>query len=233
MADSFYDAFKNDPHMVDLSYNVPEAMPIGPDSQSQAQETINNYTQAVYGYSNTNDYADLNVDVGSERDLINSILEGTGADVSLSQYLQDNPGMDPEDVLRYMSQHSDEYAEKYIDYLLEKKSLEENNRYSAEREDTAYQRLVQDLKKAGLNPALMYGSSASPSASNSLGYLKQSEGATSRTIGNFSKLKNLLLGILSYELYRKLDTTNQITKSGKAVTGMLHDLAQVFSILGS
>lgn len=41
------------------------------------------------------------------------------------------------------------------------------NEYTAEREDTQFQRLVEDLKKAGLNPAMLFGHGAQPASSPS------------------------------------------------------------------
>lgn len=201
-----------------------------PDSQSTARDIEEDYSTGMFDNSNwnSNDYNDLDVDISAEEAIVNGILGGTGADVSLSQYMSDHPGATPEEYFQYMSEHSDEWAEKYLDYMLEKQSLDEQNKYTANREDTAYQRLVADLKAAGLNPAMMYGSSASPSASNSLGYLKQNEGATSRSISSFTKLKNLILGFLSYELYRKLDTVDSIFGNAKKFTGMLKDLGPLF-----
>lgn len=41
------------------------------------------------------------------------------------------------------------------------------NEYTAGREDTQFQRLVEDLKKAGLNPAMLFGHGAQPASSPS------------------------------------------------------------------
>lgn len=127
---------------------------------------------------------------------------------TLAQWFTDNPGSSYEDAMKYMSTHSEEWAEKYLDYLVEKGELDRANQYTANREDTAYQRLVQDLRKAGLNPAMMYGSSASPSAGGSQGYVKMSEGANSRAVGNFSKIQNVLLAYMMYQLYKELGWAN-------------------------
>lgn len=140
---------------------------------------------------------------------------------SLSQYMNDNPGLGYEDYLKWMSQHSDEWAEKYLDYLTERGELDRANEYTANREDTAYQRLVSDLQKAGLNPAMMYGSSASISASGSQGYVKMSEGANSRAIGNYSKLKKLVLSYLAYQLESSLGTANSIFKGINSIGSII------------
>ena len=140
---------------------------------------------------------------------------------SLAQYMQENPGLSYEDYMRVAAAYSDEYAEKYLDYLTERGELDKANAYTAQREDTAYQRLVEDLKKAGLNPAMMYGSSASTSASGSQGYVKMTEGANSRAVGNYSKLRNLILAYMGYELKRSLGITNSVIKGVNSLTGLL------------
>lgn len=156
-----------------------------------------------YGDSNSSSSNDV-----SDGSNVDNALAGD--EPSLSDYMRDNPGLGFEDYLKYMAQHSDEYAEKYLDYLIEQGSIDKANQYTASREDTAYQRLVQDLKSAGINPAMMFGSSASISASGASGIVKASEGANSRSIANYSKLKKLILGYMSYELAKGFGTANSI-----------------------
>lgn len=144
---------------------------------------------------------------------------------TLSQYMSENPDLGYEDYLKYMSQHSEEWAEKYLDYLTERGELDRANDYTASREDTAYQRLVEDLRKAGLNPAMMYGSSASISPGGSQGYVKMSEGANSRAVGNYKKIQEILLKYMMYELASALGITNSIFNGigsiGKLFTSLL------------
>lgn len=42
---------------------------------------------------------------------------------TLSNYLKDNPNSSYEEAMAYMAQHSEEWAEKYLDYLTEKVNL--------------------------------------------------------------------------------------------------------------
>lgn len=150
-----------------------------------------------------------------------SIQDALEGGWSLSAYMQSHPGASYESIMREASLHSDEWAEKYLDYLTERGELDRANEYTANREDTAYQRLVQDLRKAGINPALMYGSGGNISASGSQGYIKMSEGANSRTIGNYSKLKQLMLGVLSYELSKALGIANTTMNGVKTIFSIL------------
>lgn len=154
----------------------------------------------------------LGVDDGSANDFSSDIDNAlAGSSPSISQYVQENPDLSGEDYLRYMAEHSDEWAEKYIDYITEKQSIDDANAYTASREDTAYQRLVEDLKKSGLNPSMMYGSSASPQASGSAGLVKASEGANSRNISNYQKLKQLLIAYMALQLKSFSTSANSIS----------------------
>lgn len=156
--------------------------------------------------------------VGSDVDLTNVDTDISDAvtsyspGMSLSNLMKENPGLSYEQYMKIMAEHSDEWAEKLLDYYAEKASIDEQNKYTASREDTAYQRLVQDLKSAGLNPAMMYGSSATPSSASSVGTLSMSEGSTSRGISNYSKIKQLLLGMVALQWQIQHEQTNDVFK---------------------
>lgn len=164
---------------------------------------------------------DVQGDSGSTDSFDTQFADAMKGSPSLAQYIQENPDLNPEDYFKFMANNSDEWAEKWIDYVLEKQSIDEQNQYLASREDTAYQRLVSDLKKAGLNPAMMYGSSASPQGGSSVGVVKASEGANSRSIGNYDKLKKLILGYMLMQLNASLGLTNMTGKSLISLIGSL------------
>lgn len=145
---------------------------------------------------------------------------GTG-EASVSAYMASHPGASYEEVMEYMASQSDEWAEKYLDYLAEKGEIDRANEYTASREDTAYQRLVADLKSAGLNPAMLFGSSASPSSAGAVGYTKLSEGANSRSVGNYSKLKNLILAYMKYEFDKSIKISNTAMSGFKAILSLI------------
>lgn len=137
---------------------------------------------------------------------------------SVSDYIGSHPEASAEDIMKFMSSNSDEWAQKYIDYMLEKQSIDEQNAYTASREDTAYQRLTQDLIKAGLNPAMIYGGHANISAGGSTGTVKLSGDPVSSSISNFEKLKRLLLLYMTFQVSSALGLTNS---AGKGLSSLL------------
>ena len=60
-------------------------------------------------------------------------------------------------------------ADKLFSYLMSEQSAQTARDWTANREDTQYQRLVDDLKAAGINPYAMLASAGSPVSSSSGG----------------------------------------------------------------
>lgn len=217
-----FGADRNNPNSYVTSENITEGNPYFGDNLPGMKEVYDNAGltdeyNAHYGLHDDQDKTGYEKDDSQVHDNVS-----TGA--SLSEYLQSHSGATYEDVMKYMSQYSDEWAEKYIDYIGEQEGLNKANEYTAQREDTAYQRLVADLRSAGLNPAMMYGSSASPvGPSGSQGYVKMTEGATSRGISNYSKIQKLILAYLSYNLQKALGITNATIKGVDTVHNISND----------
>lgn len=187
---------------------------VGVSNGSDGANTLGTNPSPIHDFSDKlGDIVDANVSNqldGLDADFHLGGLED--AEASLSSYMQEHPDATYEDILKYMSTQSEEWAEKYLDYLTERGEIDRANEYTASREDTAYQRLVEDLKKAGLNPAMMYGSSASISAGGSAGYTRMNEGANSRDVSNRNKMQRLILAYMLYELQKTLGTANTVAK---------------------
>ena len=84
------------------------------------------------------------------------------------------------DYLKSQAEKGDAWAlDKYYNYYLSEMSANSARKWTAEREDTAYQRLKQDLIKAGLNPAILAQTNAGPITSASSGNNYQGSTATS------------------------------------------------------
>lgn len=60
-------------------------------------------------------------------------------------------------------------ADKLIGYLMSEESAQTARDWTASREDTQYQRLVDDLKSAGINPYAILATAGSPVSSGSNG----------------------------------------------------------------
>lgn len=98
----------------------------------------------------------------------------------------------------------------------------EQNEWTAEREDSQYQRSVADMQAAGLNPALMYqsgasGTSVSPSAGN---------GAAD--IGQIMQLMTLPLQIA--QMHANIDATEAATDKTRTETDWLPALSNARSL---
>ena len=126
-----------------------DSMPMGPGSGHPGSDPLASDTS-----STSSDYGDSGIGVrpssGSSSTISQSdtSADQEGVEASLSDYMKNHPGASYEDYLKWMAYHSDEWAEKYLDYLTEKGEIDKQNQYTASREDTAYQRLMTDLKKA-------------------------------------------------------------------------------------
>lgn len=73
--------------------------------------------------------------------------------------------------LEYLAANGDQSAlDKLLNYLMSESSSQTARDWTANREDTAYQRLVADLKAAGINPYAFATFGASPFSSSSSGH---------------------------------------------------------------
>ncbi len=156
---------------------------------------------------------------GSTEDVDTALNDALQGSVSLSDYIKNHPGQTPEQYFEFMANNNDEWAEKWLDYYLEKKGIEEANSYTASREDTAYQRLVSDLRAAGLNPAMMFGGSASTHAAGSISAASPSSGANSASINNYSKMKKLLLAYMMMQIQLALGLSGNFSKAFTSLMG--------------
>lgn len=72
--------------------------------------------------------------------------------------------------LEYMADQGDAASiDKLVNYLQGEESADRARSWTAGREDTQYQRLVADLKAAGINPYILLNSGAQPISSASSG----------------------------------------------------------------
>lgn len=72
--------------------------------------------------------------------------------------------------VKYMAEHGDSAQyDMFMNAWLSEQSENRAREWTAQREDTQYQRLVQDLKAAGINPYILLNNGASPVSSSSSG----------------------------------------------------------------
>lgn len=91
----------------------------------------------------------------------------------------------PLDYLQYLIDSGDTGAQdRLIDYLLGEQSNTNAREWTAQREDTQYQRFAEDMRKAGFNPAAMLTLGAQPVSSSSSG-----RSYNSSTITDYQSMK--------------------------------------------
>lgn len=90
--------------------------------------------------------------------------------------------------------------DRFIDYLMSEGSAQTARNWTAYREDTQYQRLVKDLKAAGINPYALMTSGGSPVSSASSGNSYTGAYSTNEALkkeANAQKWASLITGILT------------------------------------
>ena len=90
--------------------------------------------------------------------------------------------------------------DRFIDFLMSEYSEETARKWTAEREDTQYQRLVQDLRNAGINPYSLLTNGASPISSSSSGHSYTGSYSTNESLKkeqNAQKWVSIVTSILS------------------------------------
>lgn len=68
---------------------------------------------------------------------------------------------------------------------------------------------------------MLYAHNANISASGSQGYIKMTEGANSRAVGNYSKLQKILIGYMLYGLGVSKTVISGITGLAGSILGAL------------
>lgn len=100
--------------------------------------------------------------------------------------------------LEWLANHGDQAAlDKLLNYLMSEQSSQNARDWTAQREDTAYQRLVADLKAAGINPYAFATFGASPFASSSGGHSYSGNYSASYEINKEKNQQNWLKVVLS------------------------------------
>lgn len=101
------------------------------------------------------------------------------------------------------------YLEKLVNYFMTEESNKTAREWTAQREDSTYQRLMKDLKKAGISPYVLTG--ATPAVSSSSGKSYTSTEAVTRensirssdtnlakqTLASFGVIIGALIGALA------------------------------------
>lgn len=111
----------------------------------------------------------------------------------------DNPG----DYLKLIAEETNDPAwfEKYTDFLIDKYFMDANNEYNTEMSNTAFSRLINDIKTTGYNPWLAFqsgfGQASSPTSSGSSSGINASSQGTSRANNSDDNVTSIIRSIVS------------------------------------
>lgn len=95
---------------------------------------------------------------------------------------------------------TDSDYDRFMNFLINNYSVDKANAWTAQREDTQYQRLVADLKAAGINPYVLLQSGGSPVSSSSATYSSSGSYASNEALkkeANSQKWLSLLTTVLT------------------------------------
>lgn len=108
---------------------------------------------------------------------------------------------DLEGFLKYKAENgSDADYDRFMNFLTNNYSVDKANAWTAQREDTQYQRLVADLKAAGINPYVLLQSGGSPASSASATYSSSGSYASNEALkkeANSQKWLSLLTTVIT------------------------------------
>lgn len=111
------------------------------------------------------------------------------------------------------------FAQGAIDRNFNAKEAQKQRDFEERMSNTAYQRSVADMEKAGLNPAMMY--------SNSAGGASTPTGSSAHTAGGKLGLEGALSGIANVAQVFNNDKNSQNDLDVKKALYMLSNVAQV------
>lgn len=141
---------------------------------------------------NAREYAEDNPQVlSSDHPASNIITGSTGS--GIPDYNGDWLGW-----LKAKAEAGDEAAlDKLFNYYMSEGSAETARKWTADREDTAYQRLVSDMRAAGFNPYALLAQQGSPISSSSDGRSYSGTGFTTQRHNEETEKQNWSKTILS------------------------------------
>lgn len=99
--------------------------------------------------------------------------------------------------LQYMADKDPAFADKYIDYMMGEQSAATAREWTAQREDSQFQRFSEDARKAGFNPVALLNLGGSPVSSSSSGNSYNGSQFTSKDSNKRNQETSIARGVLA------------------------------------